>query len=683
MDFLRRTPFFRMLVPLIGGIVVFHFQELFILAEVIILISAVILIFTSFLFTKSQYAYLYRWLFGSGISLLLFIIGYFVAEQNAQKSVFTSPETSGIFKTEIVDTPVEKINSVLCRVKVIGFYDGMDMVKTSSASLMYFAKDSDALHLEKGDVLILRTTFQSPSRVMNPEGFDYASFLKRKGISVTAYMPADSWQKISHHNGFSLLSLAGKYRNQLLEVYERIGLEPKEFAVLAALTLGYKDVIDPELREDFSYAGAMHILAVSGLHVGVIYLILNFLLSLVFKSTKWRFLHTFLIVGLLWFYAFITGLPPSVIRSATMFSFVAIGNALGRKSQIYNTISVSAFIILLQNPNYLFDVGFQLSYSAVISIVYFQPKISKWIYIKSRLLKWLWDLTAVSLAAQLGTLPLVLYYFHQFPNYFLLTNFVVIPLATLIIYVAVVFLMSSWLPLLALIPSVILKHLLLLLNNLVAFVHDLPHSISDYYIDSWQLLLLFAGLILMAFFIENKRYWSLSGCLLVVLLLLVTDVYREYQTYRTDSFIVFSDRKHTHINFVSGMHHQMMTTDSVAGRLTAGNYWKSRNLHAPEINSSNSSFFKQFRDERYLILQDDFLKRKKSQRPIVVDKLIIGNFLKPRSDELFDCVAPKICIADQTISAWYVDKLRKSCDKRDIVFYSVAEQGAYVCNFKQ
>ena len=183
--------------------------------------------------------------------------------------------------------------------------------------------------------------------------------------------------------------------------------------MLAALTLGYKDALTPELRESFSTTGAMHVLAVSGLHVGIIFVVLEFLLSFL---NRWRFgkrLKPILIIVLLWSYAFITGLSPSVLRSSVMFSCMAFGGVLGRKSNTYNTIFVSAFFLLFFNADLLFDVGFQLSYSAVIAIVYFQPKIAGLLYVRNRFLRWAWDLAAVSLAAQIGTAPFAIFYFHQ------------------------------------------------------------------------------------------------------------------------------------------------------------------------------------------------------------------------------------------------------------------------------
>lgn len=683
MNFLQRTPFFRLLVSLVVGIVVFRYLKLHYLLQLVVLIIAVLLILLSFLLVKSRYAYLYRWFFGVGISLFLFLYGYSVSELKEKQSVFRSPAYSGIFQVEIADSPQEKANTVSCRANVKVYYDGTQKVNIASSSLLYFKKDSSSLLLKRGDVLMLRTTFQKTSKVLNPEGFDYAAYLKRKGISVTAYVNSGCWRKTSENKKFSFIATAERSRNKLLDLYRSVELEKNQFAVLSALTLGYQEEIDKETKEDYSYSGATHILSVSGLHVGVVYFILSFVLSRIFRGSKWKVLNTTFIVFFLWIYAFITGLPPSVIRSATMFSLVAIGTAIGRKSQIYNTISVSAFFILIFFPEYLFDVGFQLSYIAVVSIVWFQPGISSCIYVKNKIVKWFWDLTAVSLAAQIGTLPLVLYYFCQFPNYFLLSNYLAIPLSSLIIYLSVVFIFFSWIAWMKVMFAFILKYLLWMLNGSVEWIHDLPGSVSTVYINTFQMMLLFVFFVVISFYFENKKFWSLGISLLSLLLFVLIGLLLHFQSLQKNQIVVFADRKHTHVNFISGERNFILTDDSVAANLTAGKFWKSRRLHPPDFTIMNGSCFKQFKDMKCLILQDDFLNHKQSLHPLRVDLLIVGNAIKPHAEDCFNCVIPEICVADQTISKWYTEKLRESCRKRNIQFYAVSVDGAFIYDLKR
>lgn len=450
MSFLQRTPFFRLLLPLIAGIVFFQFAGFSAVLTGALLFFVLLSVSLNYIFKNPSLQYRFRWLFGFSVYLSIFLIGYVLSEFHGRRSEFRFEGAKGMCYVEIQEAPVLKEKSVLCRVETLNFTDSLGVIHAAKGNaLLYVARDSASEILQSGDRLMLETTFRKPDGVMNPEGFDYATYLARQGYGATAYVDADHWKKADRNTSFSIFWLAEKVQKNLLSVFKRFGIEGDEYAVLAALTLGSKDALHPELRQNYTTSGGMHILAVSGLHVGVIYLVISFLLRFMDKKPKLRFLKLFFILLFLWSYAFITGLPPSVIRATSMFSLVAIGSALLRRSQIYNTISVAAFLMLLYNSNYLYDVGFQLSFSAVVSIVYFQPLIAKWFYTKNKILKWTWDLTAVSLAAQIGTAPLSVFYFHQFPNYFLLTNLIAIPFATLIIYFAVALFVVSPIPLLS------------------------------------------------------------------------------------------------------------------------------------------------------------------------------------------------------------------------------------------
>ncbi|MHB9141736.1 MAG: ComEC/Rec2 family competence protein, partial [Paludibacter sp.] len=444
------------------------------------------------------------------------------------------------------------------------------------------------------------------------------------------------------------------------------------------------DALHPVLRENYSHSGAMHILAVSGLHVGVIYLILSFLLSFLNGNKKLKILKAILIIILLWVYAFLTGLSPSVVRATVMFSFVAFGTCFERKSQIYNTISVSAFLMLLFNPNYLFEVGFQLSYCAVICIVYFQPKIAKWFQPKNKIFRWSWDLLAVSLAAQIGTAPIALYYFHQFANYFLLTNMIAIPVATLIIYFAVALLIVAPVPFISTFLAFILKWLLRFLNFSIETIDNLPHSISILSFDFWQLVLIIGAILFFALYFENKKFIPLFGALCLVLSVLVIRVVHEFNVLTSTKMVVYADNKNTHIEFLDGNKHSLFTTDSSTVELVAENFWIHNNLQMPIYLVENKYFldgFFEFHKHKIYIMTQDFLKKKTTSTPLKIDYLIIGKGLKPKIDQVLECVQPRKIIVDKSVSKWYTDNIKQACAVRRIGFYSVRDNGAYILNF--
>lgn len=685
MSFLQRTPFFRLLLPLIAGIVFFQFAGFSAVLASALLFFVFLSVSLNYIFKNPSLQYRFRWLFGFSVYLSIFLIGYVLSEFHGRRSEFRFEGQKGMSYVEIVEAPVVKEKSVLCRVRTLNYTDSLGVIHAAKGNaLLYVARDSASEMLRSGECLMLETTFRKPDGVINPEGFDYATYLARQGYGATAYVDTDHWKKADKNTSFSILRLAENVQEKLLNVFKRFGIEGDEYAVLAALTLGSKDALHPELRQNYTTSGGMHILAVSGLHVGVIYLVISFLLRFLDKKPKLRFLKLFFILLFLWSYAFITGLPPSVIRATSMFSLVAVGSALLRRSQIYNTISVAAFLMLLYNSNYLYDVGFQLSFSAVVSIVYFQPLIAKWFYTKNKILKWTWDLTAVSLAAQIGTAPLSVFYFHQFPNYFLLTNLIAIPFATLIIYFAVALFVVSPIPLLSDAVVFLLKLFLKILNGSISFIHDLPLSLSVLSIDVWQLLAVSLTVILLVAYFNYKKYLLLFCALCLTLFVVSADLYRHYRTLQTDRFIVYSDNRQTHLSFINSAKHYYISTDTVSfEKLTAAFALKEKlNDNSPLDNPTwFSNGFAEFRNLRFFLLLDESLRAKYNEQPVEVDFLIIGGRQKQRINEILNCVRPRCIIVDNTISDWYTGSIRRECLAQNIPFYSVAEKGAFVLNF--
>jgi competence protein ComEC len=469
-----------------------------------------------------------------------------------------------------------------------------------------------------------------------------------------------------------------------LNVYRKFKIQGDEFAVLAALTLGYTDALQPDLRKSYSATGAMHILSVSGLHVGVVYFVLMFLFGFLDKTQRLKVLKTILIMLILWAYAFLTGLSPAVIRATLMFTFVAIATCFERKSQIYNTIFMSAFFMLLVNPNSLFDIGFQLSYSAVLSIIFFQPMVSPLYTANNRVTRFVWEMFSVSVAAQLGTTPFTLYYFHQFPNYFLLTNLVAIPLSSVVIYLAMGLLMVSFIPYLSVVVAFLLKWSLWLLNFLIVGIQHLPYSLSYISLDVRQLLVLFIAIFCLSGYFYTKKYATLFVGLMSVLVACLFNLQVKYQTMTSNRMIVYAGQKNTHVNFIRHNLNYVYTTDSVEAERIAGSFWQNQKLDMPVYLRKTDWFtdgFASFEGSRILILTREFLKAKITATPLELDYLIIGNGLKPKIEQILACIHPREVIVDKSISKWYTESIREACLKRKIAFYSVAERGAYVLNF--
>jgi competence protein ComEC len=393
--------------------------------------------------------------------------------------------------------------------------------------------------LYPGHQIAFETQLYAIENLNNPGSFNYKNFLQKRGIRYQAYIR----NKIEKSEGkkITLRTIAFNIRTQLIQKYRRAGIPPNEFAVLTALTLGDKNYLSSELQQSFAASGAMHVLAVSGLHVGIIYMIINMMFTPLAYLRRGKILKTPILILLLWAYAFISGLSPSVMRACTMFTFVIIGNGLGRKTNIYNTLSLSAFILMCINPQIIYEIGFQLSYLAVFAIVYFQPRIANMLHFKNKILKYLWELFAVSLAAQIGTFVISIYYFHQFPVYFWISNYIVIPSATLLLYGALLFFIFSGIPAISDIIAKILALITKIMNQSVEAIEQLPGSvISNIWIDKITMILLFAIIVASIFMISKKQFKTIIISLAILILLTTNGIFNYIKSSKLSAIIFYN-----------------------------------------------------------------------------------------------------------------------------------------------
>ena len=684
LKFLHQTPFFRLLLPLIVGIVIFAVLPAVVISiQIAILCIAIIFIVVSFFIKKSKNQFAYRWVFGVGISFLLFVAGYFLSFQRNLKAEYNFSNGKNLYAAELTSAPVEKKNSYMVRAKIIGFQNDTTFETTEGNVIFYFQKNDSAATLLYGDKITLQAELNPPQKALNPDGFDFGRYLRRQGISATAYVPADYWKRTGKNTNFSIFRIADRCQKFLLNIYRNLGLSGDEFAIVAALTLGYTDEIAPELSKQYSASGAVHILSVSGLHVGIVYGFLSFILGLFLKEKRRaKIVKSLLIIICLWAYATLTGLSPSVMRAAFMCSTMAAAAGFNRKPQILNTIFLSAFVLLLVNPNNLYNIGFQLSYAAVISIVIFATSVNNLLKTNNKAIIFAVDIFIVSIAAQIGTAPFTVYYFHSFPTWFLLTNLIAIPLSTVIIYVALITLALSWVPIISTVLANLLQWLLIALNGSIHFIFDLPMSslhISWNFVQMWLLVLTIAFAYI---FYNSKKYLPAFLTLCCVLSVILINLKIKYQVLNSQEVIVYSSQKNTHLSFIQGNDNTVFTTDSVDIQILANSFWDNNKLHQPHFIGENGYFsdgFIEFMGKKFFILTNDFFRHKTTiSTPFAIDYLVIGAMQKPKMEQLLTCFTPKEVVICNGVSAFYVSEIEKICSYNNIPTYSVGKNGAWI-----
>ena len=506
-----------MLISLIGGII-FSFYYPLIFNPIIVIaaiIATCILVLTLVLFKRRSVLG-----FSTLFIVIFFLIGVFTSQNNYSigKPTYFNHQQGHFLLVKIIEPTIEKENSFQCVIKVLQ----NDSSLSTGKSLIYLKKSNKSAHLRYGDKLIVKNNFNPIRRNKNPYEFDYKRYLKIHDIHHQAYFKDNQW-RLHSSSEKSIYSFIHFLRKKLDSWLSESSLSTQNQKVAKALFLGEKEFLDESILKSFSSAGAMHVLAVSGLHVGIIMLILQFVFKPIKKIKGGQMLYTFLVISGVWFYALITGFSPSVIRASLMFSFIVFGMGLQRQNSVYQSIFVSAFIILILDPFSLFKVGFQLSYLAVLGIVFFQPIFYRAVYFKYKIFDYLWQITSVSIAAQLTTFPLGLYYFHQFPNLFLISNIIVIPLAGILLSFGFMYFIMHFITPIRIGLEYVMDLAFSILNNSVAWIEKIPNSILWGISIHWaEVFLIYALIISLALgYIQKlKKYlfFFLAGTLLLLLI---------------------------------------------------------------------------------------------------------------------------------------------------------------------
>lgn len=371
-------------------------------------------------------------------------------------------DTTAVYQVVLTDYPVARKHSWRCEAGNV---------------YVYLQTDSDALP-QLGDTLLVRTSWQRPGML---GAFDYGRYLQRQGIYATGYARRDDWQIVGH--GQVPWYNPKRLQHTLVERYRALHITGDELGTLSALSLGYRENLDNDLKLSFSRAGAMHVLAVSGLHTGILFAVLVALLTgfglwkPFYEERGKRIALAVTITAMMWLYAALTGWSPSVVRSVIMVTIAELAYVLYERGNTLNTIAAAAVLILLCRPTDLFSVGFQLSFAAVTAIVVLNPIFNRYVpQPRNRVLNYFVQLIITSLSAQLGTLPLTLHYFSSASNYFLITNMMVLPLATIVMIGALLVLTIGWITPLGLALAWALKWVVWLMNVSVFWVEQLPGS---------------------------------------------------------------------------------------------------------------------------------------------------------------------------------------------------------------
>ena len=502
-------------------------------------------------------------------------------------------DSLAVYRVHVTEPPVRKSSSWLLNV---------NLPEHAQQAVIYLSADSSQATPVMGDLLLVRTRITRPQALFIGE-FDYGNYLRLQHKVGVGYVQAGQWQIIGHVPIRGLRAYAATVQRKLAQRYSDAGLHDQPLALISAITLGERDALDSDLRQSFAAAGAAHVLAVSGLHTGIIYIVVVSLLTCfglwrpLYEQRIRRALLSSCIIAVMWAYAFITGLSPSVMRAALMLTIIQVGWICRRQSLSFNTLAAAACICLWIDPLSLFSVSFQLSFAAVAGILLFVPHFNSVWIVHSKFARFMRDLVTVSAAATIGTLPVSLYYFSQVARFFLLTNLVVLPAAYVLVISGLLVLAFAHTPVGAWL-AIVLQHLGDWVCTFVAWIEHLPYSTLHISATPSMLACLVIAIGCCYLRIKRQRLSWYAPAAAAIALFCVLHVYDAKQTLNTHTL---ATRGRT-IYYSHGGTTETFATDS---RYTFFRFRNNDYVYAPYLSPRRQQALEQYCRNRNIHLLDE------------------------------------------------------------------------------
>jgi len=613
---MTRYAFVRICIFFILGIIIeLHFEKWLNLFLIILTISTSLYLFLFLIKKNFLNQDLLKFLFGIFAFVIILCSGYVIAflntASNHSQNLINCRDQIKFYSGIISSDVIEKENFLQARLSVKSINSKSQWNKASGTILIYLSKNTK---LDFGDELIITYAPQLIQKPLNPNQFDYKNYLSNQQIYHQQFLSPLQFNIISNGNGNYVMDKAIKARLFLEKKLQALEKNSDEYDIASGIILGTKNNIDNDLKQAYSSAGAMHILAVSGMQVALFYFVLTFFLSPIKKIKYGKYFFLFIILMALWFYAFITGLSASVLRAIIMFSFICVAQTLKKNTNIYNILALSAFILLIYNPFLILDVGFQLSYLAVLGISIFYKPLSNLFNIKYKVIEMAWQITCVSLSAQIATLPLTLFYFHQFPTYSLLANLLIIPISSLVLYFGIFSLAISWIPVIYNTLAFLLKQIVWLLNTCIYITDTLPSSkITGFSFFEWEILIFYFILTFLLLFIYYRKIFFLYLSTLLITTISISTVYKNYKQKNNENFTVLYLKNKSLINLIDGEQNIIVSNfdlnknHNYKGNFT--NYWAVKGCDNTPID---------IKDSKILYFKNDFYQFISWNRKLII-----------------------------------------------------------------
>jgi competence protein ComEC len=592
----------------------------------------------------------------------------------------------------ISDEPQIKHNTIKFRAAVIRRIDKGKAIFTTGHMLVTIKLNGiSAASYKYGDELLIPGVFNDIQEAHNPYQFDVKPWLALQNIYTQCYLEQDLVIKTGHNNGNKAIAGSLNLRRKQVDVYQKYIKSQEAFSIASTLILGYRADLSAETLSAYSKTGTIHALSVSGMHVGIIYLVLNFGLAFMDLRKAGKFLKVVLIIGLIWFYALLTGLSPSVLRSVIMLTVYILAKSLRKDINTYNLVACSAFCILAYNPFLLFDLGAQLSYISVLGLVFLQPRIKAWFNFRYKLANQLWAATALSLAAQITTFPLAVFYFHQFPIYFLISNlFITLPVAALMYLGLFILIFGAYF----LMPA--FDWIIRFTNGGLKLISTFPLSTLDQiWINGWELALLSALTAFLIFTLIKPHKFRILCTLLCLLSMLSFRAYHKLMITKRLEIVFFSLPRdyataiiqQDHATLISSLNPNsaayrfyvkpMLDQAQVKTIKFLGNHQDYQTKYL-QIKQHQISF-----SGKSILIADSCFNHLKPSNIQKFDLLLLSGSSRLNLAELVYCTRPNKILIDGTNKLYAVKKYEELAKNFNVPSYNLKKLKAYLVNINK
>jgi len=638
-----------------------------------LVLTVVFLIFLGFLFYKDKYNTTPR--FGIVFTLATLSIGILAValsrpENHTDHYSSQNSEGNRTWKLKIR----EVLKPTTFSDRYVANIESLENRVSSGKILLSFSLDSmTQKKLQVDDELIISGKPVAINPPLNPHQFDYRSYLKGLGISHQFRLNAGNYL-LKENSSSTIYGVAASVRNMIIDKLKQADFGTEELGIIQALLLGQRNDISAETYNNYKNAGAVHILAVSGLHIGVLLLLLQFLLRPLERLPKGKTLKLIVIVVLLWGFALIAGLSASVVRAVTMFSFVAYALYLNRPSNTFNILALSMFFILLViDSNLLFQVGFQMSYAAVLAIVWIYPLLQQFWNPKNKVIRYFWQLLSVSIAAQLGVLPISLFYFHQFPGLFFISNLLIIPALGLILgmgMLVILLALLNWLPdFLVAIYDTLIRWM----NDIIAWVAEQEAFVfRNISFDAVQLVFAYGILICAVLFLSKPNFKKAISLAIAIIGFQLWSFYAAYETKQKDALLLAHQTRNSVLIHQGGENLAVTAKDVERTQKMVADYQVAERIASVNYLPSQNSY--QWNNKRILVIDSLGVYPKETEN---FEYLVLTQSPKLNLERLIDRASPKVIIADGSNYRSYVTRWAATCKKRKLPFHYTGEKGAY------